>query len=196
MKAPFDSAATFRAFIGVDLPAEVRSRLADMQAALRATGADAGYPKAADLHLTLAFLGDILPDTARAIAGALDRIAAAMPPFAFRVAGAGCFGPAAAPRVVWAGVPACPPLQTLQLRVTDAVRALGVPLEDRPFAPHITLARIRGVRNLPALTSAVSSFRSNLFGEVQVSRIILMRSNLDLPHTRYTEESAAHLKGS
>ncbi len=116
-----------------------RSALAPL--ARRVAGEGGGRPvPAMNLHLTLAFLGEVAPERVEAARSAasgihgerfelvLDRVGA------FRRAGVGWAGPARAPRA----------LLELQSALDSALRAAGFTLEDRPFAPHLTLARKLG----------------------------------------------------
>jgi 2'-5' RNA ligase len=69
---------------------------------------------------------------------------AAVPPMQLRLAGGGRFGSLRRPQVAWAGLDGdVEPLVELAARLADAARALGLPVEDRPFRPHLTLGRWR-----------------------------------------------------
>ena len=102
-----------------------------------------GHPMPrARIHLTLAFLGEV-----EDLAGAQDA-ASALPaaPFDIRLDCVGSFRQA---RVSWAGMLAAnPPLQQLQSALEAGLRARGFALEERPFTPHVTLAR-KAERTLP-----------------------------------------------
>ena len=69
---------------------------------------------------------------------------AAAPPMTLRLAGGGRFGSLRRPQVAWAGLDGdVAPLVDLAGRLADAARSLGLPVEDRPFRPHLTLGRWR-----------------------------------------------------
>lgn len=69
---------------------------------------------------------------------------AAAPPMSLRLAGGGRFGSVRRPQVAWAGLEGdVGPLVELAGRLTAAARALGLPVEERPFRPHLTLGRWR-----------------------------------------------------
>ena len=69
---------------------------------------------------------------------------AATPPLTLRLAGGGRFGSLRRPQVCWAGLDGdVRPLTELARRLADAARALGLPVEDRPFRAHLTLGRWR-----------------------------------------------------
>jgi 2'-5' RNA ligase len=69
---------------------------------------------------------------------------AAAPPMTLRLAGGGRFGSLRRPQVAWAGLDGdVEPLVDLAGRLSAAARSLGLPVEDRPFRPHLTLGRWR-----------------------------------------------------
>jgi RNA 2',3'-cyclic 3'-phosphodiesterase len=66
------------------------------------------------------------------------------PPMTLRMAGAGRFGSVRRPQVAWAGLDGdVAPLSELAVRLAHAARRLRLPVEDRPFRPHLTLGRWR-----------------------------------------------------
>lgn len=95
-------------------------------------------------HLTLLFLGavprEVLPELAVRAAPAV----AAAPPMRLRLAGGGRFGSVRRPTVAWTGIEGdVAPLTDLATRLTGVARSLGLPVEDRPYRPHLTLGRWR-----------------------------------------------------
>ena len=91
------------------------------------------------LHLTLKFIGEQKPDRVEAIQERLRGVQGAA--VEIRFAGYGFFPTAKAPRVFWIGIEAGPELAELAANIDAAVAELGIPREDRPFSPHLTLAR-------------------------------------------------------
>lgn len=147
-----------------------------------------------NLHVTLKFLGQIDPARVDAIADALASVAARTPPFDLDVRGLGAFPTADRPRVVWAGLHPAAPLATLAREVDAALGTLGVSRESRPFAGHVTLGRVREHRRNPAL--AVALARPAQCGRLPVTRVSLMRSQLDSRGARYTELTSVVLAGA
>lgn len=162
-----------RAFLGLAIPPSLHPALMLEQALLP-------LPRRvdpADLHLTLAFLGDQPEPVLRDLDNALQRLRA--PAFDLCLAGLGHFG-GDRPRQVYAGVADCPPLMTLEARLSRLAQAQGLCVPHRRFVPHVTLGRfapplpdaadrlIRAVaaRNLfrapPFTVGAVTLFRSHL----------------------------------
>ena len=93
-------------------------------------------------HLTLLFLGRVPVDRVPLLIAAAGEAVAAAPPMRLRLVGAGRFGPVRRPQVFWAGLDGdVHPLVDLAHRLALAARALDLPVEDRPFRPHLTLGR-------------------------------------------------------
>ncbi len=127
-----------RLFVAVDLPAGVREGLV----ALCGGVPGARWVDPDQLHLTLRFIGEVDGGQFRDIATALGAVGG--PPFDLRLDGLGHFPPRGAPRVLWVGVERSEPLRSLRSRIESALADLGIAREGRKFAPHITLARLKG----------------------------------------------------
>lgn len=90
-----------------------------------------------DLHMTLSFLGNV---EQQQLAGLFD-LAAELPASAFSLV-LDQIGYWRAPQVLWAGPSSAPgALIELQDRLTQALLKLGFSADDRPYRPHVTLAR-------------------------------------------------------
>ena len=126
-----------RLFIAIELPDAVKMILAQ----LRADIPGARWVPAGQIHLTLAFLGEVGDAASKLLTDELAAIRA--PGFPLRFSGTGCFPNRNRPRVLWVGVEPEPRLYELAARVHDAVNACNIPQEERPFSPHITLARLK-----------------------------------------------------
>jgi 2'-5' RNA ligase len=146
-----------------------------------------------NLHVTLKFLGQIDPARVDAIADALASAAARTAAFDLDVRGLGAFPTANRPRVLWAGLEPAAPLAALAREVDATLGALGLPRESRPFAAHVTLGRVREGRRNPALAPALA--RPADCGRLPVTRISLMRSELNPRGARYTELTSVLLAG-
>jgi RNA 2',3'-cyclic 3'-phosphodiesterase len=95
-------------------------------------------------HLTLLFLGAVPEECVAPLVTAAAPAVSAAPAMTLRLAGGGRFGPRRRPQVAWAGLDGdVQPLLGLAGRLADAARRLGLPVEDRPFRPHLTLGRWR-----------------------------------------------------
>lgn len=182
-----------RAFVALELSDTVRSGLEKAVIPLRKTGAHVSWVPSDNLHLSLAFLGDIFEVTARLAGSALDEAARSGTGFFFDVSGLGTFGSRRSPRVIWAGVAESPALNSLYEHTTDLLRALDIAIDRRPFRPHITLGRVRSARGRDALVEALAAVGPIHFGRVEVTRMLLMQSTLTPRRAVYSVLHAATL---
>lgn len=125
-----------RLFIASALPAAIRAQLAALQTVL----AGARWVRAEQMHLTLRFIGAVDANRTQQIAAALESVRA--PEFELNIQGVGYFPPRRAPRVLWAGITENPRLQQLYREIEGTLGQIGLVPESRPFAGHITLARL------------------------------------------------------
>ena len=147
-----------RVFLSLRPPPEVRAHLAAAVAGLRTTDV-------AQWHLTLAFLGEIASE--QPLLPGLREVAATTPALALRLRGGGAFRRAG---VVWAGLDGdVDGVVRLADRLSAACRTAGLRLEDRPFSPHLTVARrardasvLEGYEGPPWTASEVEVVRSSL----------------------------------
>ncbi len=128
-------------------------------------------------HLTLLFLGAVPREQLPELAARAAPVVAAAPPLRLRVAGAGRFGSARHPSVAWAGLAGdVAPLTELAGRLADAARSLGLPVEDRPFRPHLTLGRWRPRQPADGtLTDRLAGYRGPSW---PVREVLLLESRL------------------
>jgi 2'-5' RNA ligase len=135
-----------RLFVAIDLPSAVQSSLGGAIHTLR--GADVGTLKwvaSERIHLTLKFLGEVPAGRVPELGDALANVAGGHAPFSLQLAEGGAFPDAQAPRVLWLGLAGdLHALAALQRDVELALVPLGHPVEERPFRPHLTLARVPG----------------------------------------------------
>src|SRR5436305_3242921 len=99
------------------------------------------------IHLTLAFLGEVRSPSAEQAVDAMQRPFSGMQQFSIAFGGLGMFPARGAPRVLWLGVlNGVTELMALQREVADRMSAIGLTLEDRAFHPHVTIGRWRSAR--------------------------------------------------
>lgn len=179
-----------RAFVALDLPAEVRSALAVQQFLLPLQR----KIEPESFHLTLLFLGEVPEPVLEAAHEEFETIV--RPPFGLEVAGLGLFG-RERPRAVWAGLRPSDPLARLQARIERAARVAGIEPERRRFVPHVTLGRFAPPPpeerfRLERAVAEGASFRGGAF---EVTRFVLYRSHLGPKGTRYEELASYPLRG-
>lgn len=188
--------ANIRTFIAVGVPAAAQQILADAAGRLRAHTPPAVRWAAPDgMHLTLKFLGNIAPALVEPLLAALSDAAQQTAPFDLRMSGLGAFPHPRRPRVLWAGITGdTDALTALQQSVERASLGLGFTPESRPFAPHITLGRVRqsaDSRALHLVGEAISAAPPLPPSSWTVDAIQLMQSVPTPGGMRYVELGAA-----
>lgn len=175
-----------RAFLALNLAADLRERLHRDTAALRTAAPEASWTRAANLHLTLKFLGDVDETRARALSEMLRPVAARHPVIETTLARAGAFPDLRRPRVVWIGVRDDRALMALAEHVDRACGEAGFPTETRPFSAHVTLGRVKrplGREAAAALAGAASGLHATY--PVRFATVDLMQSELAPGGSRY-----------
>lgn len=127
-----------RAFVAAWPDAATRDALARLQQSLAPRLAPARPMQPRNLHLTLAFIGEIDGSTAATVAAAIETTVHGIVPLAWKIERTGCFEHA---RVVWAGAAASPSLAAASAQVRGCLDRLAVSYDRKPFVPHVTLYR-------------------------------------------------------
>ena len=187
-----------RLFVAVELPAQVRSSLAQAIQELRHTlHEQLRWVDPQGIHLTLKFLGDVPGSMVDTMSHTIAESVRVVKPFELRLDGAGTFPAGPSSSVVWAGlVGDLASLEALQAAVEGAMAGQGVMREPRAFRPHLTLARVRGrlrqelAGPLRAQLEAVHYAGAAPFA---VRAVSLMRSELRREGARYTRLAHAPL---
>lgn len=147
-----------RLFIGVWLSEAVRSEV--VQFIHMAKGQIPGFKWSTpeQLHFTLKFLGDTPEKEIGRLNEALQSITVGLKPFEIRLGKPGCFPERGDPRILWIGLAEGEKeLGVLAGLVEVACAQAGFPAADRPFKPHLTLARAKeGQRGLKTFDPKVS----------------------------------------
>lgn len=165
-----------RAFLGVPLPA--LDSLKSLLRALAECGADLKLVSADQFHLTIKFLGDVRPEWADALVKLIGK--EPLPPaFDIAVKDVGVFPQWRKFNVLWAGIEdPTGGLSKLNAAAERAWVGLGEVGEDRPFSPHLTLARKRGDKASDAARAVLTEHRGLAFGTAHVDRLNLYQSTL------------------
>jgi len=137
-----------RLFIAISLAPEVMDTLERLSRSLRSPGDNLRWTSPETWHITLQFLGEISDESYTGLVQNLRQIKS--PPVPIRLQGTGFFNRAG---VFFVEVDVSPELRHLERLVVDATSASGVAAEDRPYHPHVTLARAKGDDRSRALRS-------------------------------------------
>ena len=156
-----------RLFIGLPIPPELAQALARLARAIKLPQGRWTEPE--NIHLTLVFLGEVAEPTLPPIEGELSKLTFA--PLQLKLTTLNTFPRAG---VLVAEVEPARPLLQLQAKVAASMARCGFAPEDRPYQPHITLARFRGSLRLSKNQHALPTSLQNSFSADTVN---LYRSN-------------------
>ncbi|MBS3681972.1 RNA 2',3'-cyclic phosphodiesterase [Ornithinibacillus massiliensis] len=126
-------------FIAIPVSTELKEKFFTWQESLKQNISYKVWPHQEDLHITLKFLGAVEEQQLKQLRNNLATIIYTA--FTLTVGGIGTFGKHDNPRVVWAGVKKNTNLEGLFLKIESVVTEIGFPSENRPYRPHITLAK-------------------------------------------------------
>ena len=182
-----------RLFIAIPLPPGVAQRafaiLPETLPGLRRVRPD-------NLHVTLAFLGETPESRLPDVAAAAEDAARDVRRFTLGFDRAGRFPERGRPRVVWLGMAeGRPSVERLGQAVSRTLRENGLDFEDRPLAPHVTLARVRDeATTAEARTVADALDTIEVPGlSIDVREIVVVQSVLSAEGPRYTARATAPL---
>ena len=179
---------TIRTFIAIELPANIIDALKNIQDELKDGSNKVAWVKPDNIHLTIRFLGDIEAGKINGITGLLEDAAAKNRSFDISVKGVGGFPTIDNPRVLWVGIEeGNVNLSALYNNIEYALSAIDFAKEERPFKPHLTLGRIKFLKDKKGLKERIERFKDTTLGEYMVDGICLFQSRL-------TTEGAVHIK--
>src|ERR1700675_3627584 len=189
-----------RIFIGIDLDPEVRKRIERFLEGVEGFAPAARWMRQESLHITLKFIGEQTPERMEASTERLRRAEGSA--LEIRAGGYGFFPTAKAPRVFLIGIHAGPQLAELAASIDVATAELGIPREDRPYSPHLTLARAGAGRRLGSakgrkadgpnptfrvLEKRLAAIGELDFGTMTANEFILYQSQLSPAGSKYTK---------
>jgi 2'-5' RNA ligase len=177
-----------RLFVALELPQALREELERLGVRLRKSIAGPlQWVRTEGVHLTLKFLGNVSAGRLAEISQPLAQAAAGSGPLHLCARGLGAFPNLERPRVIWLAVEGdLKPLALLHQEIETSLVPLGFPPEDRPFRPHLTLARVKKTGILKGLTPTLNDYRSYEAGRFTANNLSLIKSDLKPQGAVYT----------
>lgn len=174
-----------RCFLAIEItdPA-ILSNILQFQEELTSINAKIKFVESKNVHFTLRFLGEIDPSMVEKI----NQIMKKQPfsGFSLTIQGVGTF-PSSQPRVIWIGISNddnnC---LSLYQNVNRGLKEIGFKPEKRPFSPHITVGRIKFVKDMTLFKKILQKWHSYEFGTVKITKFQLKKSDLTPKGPIYT----------
>lgn len=186
--------ARVRTFVAVDLGSSVRDRIVSLQKSLGADGVGCTWVDPANLHVTLAFLGEVVERDLARVCRVVSRSLAGHPSFVMRVEGIGCFPGPDRPRVLWVGVTeGAEEVAGLHAALDGPLAEEGWRREERRFTAHVTLGRVKKEPRGDVLRAALRRHAAWRGGETEVGEVRVMSSELNPRGPVYTVLSRVNL---
>ncbi len=176
-----------RAFIALEPPDNFVEDVVAMARILSAAVEGRFVPRQ-NYHVTLAFLGDIDETQTREVMDVMDEACARAAAVLMRPDGLGKFG-RASDATLWLRLASGPELTDLAARLREALRSRGIEFDDKPFLPHITLARRAKLPKTPLPELAFPL-------PCDATRITLFKSTLCRDGAQYKPLYTVELQGS
>lgn len=131
-----------RTFLAFEVPAALRRRIDAKLRPQRDRLPRARWVEPEAMHLTLVFLGEVEEKAISQLQAGLTGVFAAETPVGARLGSIGAFPEGRPPRVIWLAVELSRDLGGLQRRALESCkRVAGATPDEKPFRPHLTLAR-------------------------------------------------------
>ena len=179
-----------RTFLAIDLPSALHSAIGQNLRTVKRELPGLSWSKTENLHINLKFLGETTESRVDQIRRVVEPAISHVSPFELDLKGFGVFPDNRSPRVLWIGLGgALNSLNTLAECIGNAVVPLGFPQEDRPFRPHLTVARVkRGHREVGRVLATLGLLTAPFpCGPILVERVTLFKSDLGQTGPIYTK---------
>ncbi len=181
-----------RSFISIDLDdQQILSRVGSILSSLQAMGGDMKPVERENIHLTLKFLGNVSTPRLGDVKSSLQQLA--FPPFTAEIKGAGAFPNLNHMSVIWVGVnEGWTQVEQVYEQVEKLLSPLGFRRENRPFSPHITIARVRSGRKRDEMANFLQHLDDESFGSFTVDKVRLKQSILSSSGPQYSTLQEVH----
>jgi len=170
-----------RCFLGINLPDDVKDELVRIQNEITYDG-KIKFIEKDNLHLTLKFFGEISEKKAGEIQSALKNIS--FSPIKTNLSQLGVFPDEQRIRVIWVGLSPDEEIQSLFKQMEEGLEPLGIKREDRPFTSHVTIGRVKFLKDKKGLTDSIQ--------QIKVEPTPLTISNFSLKESTLTPKGSIY----
>lgn len=185
-----------RTFIAVDFDdPQIVSRAQEAQRKLMESGIVMKPVEPENLHITLWFLGELDPHRLKLILDNVKEVR--FRPFKLDVKGVGYFPGGSRINVIWLGIEdPSNGLKTILDQLLERLTRLGFRYEERGFTPHLTIGRVKYVKDKQAALKALNEFKELYFGEQSVEAFRVKKSVLTQRGPIYSDLTVVKAEGA
>jgi RNA 2',3'-cyclic 3'-phosphodiesterase len=168
-----------RTFIAITVTQGIKEALSRLQDHLKRSQADVKWVDPKNIHLTLAFLGEIDEKQAGQVARLLDQLSQNHRCCRAGLNALGAFPSMGSPRVIWADIDeGKEEIKSIAQELRAGLSAIGFLPEERPFAAHLTLGRMRSGAGKRELIEALKNCQIREKLEFRVEKLTFFKSTL------------------
>ena len=131
-----------------------------------------------NIHITLSFIGDTEEEQVKTISSILKTKCDGFGNFELTIKGTGVFKNLNDPRVIWTGIEPSEKILQLNDHIMNGLKDAGTKIEDRPFNPHMTLGRIKYLKDKSLLKTFMDKYQNAEIQKFPVNQVILYESIL------------------
>jgi len=176
-----------RTFIAINMTNEIKETLSKIQLELKKANADVKWVNHEGMHITLKFLGNVIIGQLESVYQMVLEATFNFTQFPLSLSSIDAFPNLSTPKVVWVGVDkGKKECIELSKRIDNNLLRLGFPVEQKEVIPHLTLGRVKSSRGRNELSKLISKLKTQSFGQMMVSNIEVMGSQLTPKGAIYT----------
>lgn len=182
-----------RVFLAVEIDEKLLDKIADVQKSFAECEAPVKYVETENLHCTLKFFGEIDDNKLNDIIEVIENKIRNHEPFKLSIKKTGVFPNERYIRVLWLGMEDVEPFSNLQKDLDEDFVKMGFK-KERSYVPHLTIGRVKGAKNKTELLSRLKDLGEVEIGEMDISKIVLKKSELTPAGPIYTTITEFALK--
>lgn len=167
-----------RIFIGIKFGDKTREEIEKALKPFKKIASPIKWVKTGNIHLTLKFIGEVPPEKVTRIEESLSESKFNVGDFDLKIAGFGKFGRGSELNILWMGIEKNEKLEEIYRRIEDALRAIGIPKEKRPFKPHLTVGRNKKRYNFKPILERLQENAETFVCNFRVKAFQIFKSEL------------------
>ena len=186
-----------RSFLAIELPFTIIEKLKELQDDLKSSLSSVKWVRPESIHLTLKFFGNIEEESIEEISRVISGVTSKFSPFHLDIRNIGSFPSLTRPRVIWIGIDEREDtLKILYNTIEKSLETIGFDTEQREFNPHLTLGRVKSLKEKRTLIEKVEQCKGCDLGVFQVEALYLFKSDLRPSGAVYSKLNTFKLAGS
>jgi len=184
-----------RAFIAISIPPSVQNKVEKIQDRLKQFKTPVRWVKPSNLHLTLKFLGNISEEQLEETKKCLSFSSQGIDSFTLRATEIGVFPNKSFPKVLWLGFyEPSGTLQKLVENIENHLKQIGFKPENRKYAPHLTIGRIKPRKGKTEIFQMIKNEKSIFYDDILVTCYHIIKSDLKPSGPEYSVLHTFNLK--